>query len=64
MAFFVGANHAGNVVTWRFHTGVLICMMNVPIICFSNKQNTVERSTFVSEFMEMHTARDIILVLR
>ena len=64
MAFFVGANHAGSVVTWRFHTGVLICMMNVPISYFSNKQNTVERSTFGSEFMEMHTARDIILVLR
>ena len=45
---FVDADHAGNVVTFRSHTGVLIYVMNAPIICFSKKQNTVESSTFGS----------------
>ena len=29
---FVDSNHAGNVVTWTSHTGVLIYVMNAPII--------------------------------
>jgi hypothetical protein len=29
---FVDANHAGNVVTRRSHSGVLIFLMNAPII--------------------------------
>ena len=31
---FVGANHVGNVFTWGLHTGVLIYVMNTPIIWF------------------------------
>ena len=38
---FVDAEHAGNVVTHQSHTGVLIYVMNTPIIWFSKKQNTV-----------------------
>ena len=48
---FVDANHAGNIVTWSFHTSVFIYVMNAPIIWFSKKQNTVESSTFGSEFV-------------
>jgi hypothetical protein len=61
---FVDANHAGNVVTRRSHTGVLIYVMNAPIIWFSKKQNTVESSTFGSEFVALRIARDLIVALR
>ena len=61
---FVDANHAGNVVTRRSHTGILIYVMNAPIIWFSKKQNTVESSTFGSEFVALRVARDLIVSLR
>jgi hypothetical protein len=32
---FVDANHAGNVVTHRLHTGILIYVQNTPIIWHS-----------------------------
>ena len=32
---FVDSNHSGNTVTWSLHIGVLIYVMNAPIIWFS-----------------------------
>jgi len=61
---FVDANHAGNVVTRRSHTGVLIFVQNTPITWFSKKQNTVESSTFGSEIVALRQARDLIVALR
>ena len=61
---FVDSNHAGNVVTRRSHTGVLIYVMNAPIIYFSKKHNTVESSTFGLDFVAMRIARDLIVLLR
>jgi hypothetical protein len=61
---FVDANHAGNVVTRRSHTGILIFIQNAPIIWFSKKQNTVESSSFGSEFVALRAARDMIVALR
>jgi hypothetical protein len=61
---FVDANHAGNVVTQRSHTGILIFVQNVPIIWFSKKQNTVESASFGSEFVALRAARDMIVALR
>ena len=61
---FLNANYAGNVVTRRSHTGILIYVMNAPIIWFSKKQNTVESSTFGSEFVALRVARDLIVSLR
>ena len=61
---FVDANHAGNVVTRRSHSGVLIFLMNAPIIWFSKRQNTVESSSFGSEFVAARIARDLIVSLR
>ena len=31
---FVDADHAGNIVTRRSHTGIIIFVQNDPIICF------------------------------
>jgi len=61
---FVDANHAGNVVTRRSHSGVLIFLMNAPIIWFSKRQNTVESSRFGSEFVAARIACDLIVSLR
>jgi hypothetical protein len=64
MYTFVDANHAGNVVTRRSHTGILLFLQNSPIIWLSRRQNTVETSTFGSEFVALRTARDIIISMR
>jgi hypothetical protein len=61
---FVDANHAGNIVTRRSHTGLIIFIQNAPIIWYSKKQNTVESSTFGSELVALRVARDLIAALR
>ena len=61
---FVDADHAGNVVTRRSHTGVLIYLNNTPISWYSKRQNTVESSTFGSEFNALRIAVDQVQALR
>ena len=61
---FVDANHAGNLVTRRSHSGILIFVQNAPILWYSKRQNTVESSTFGSEFVAMRIAKDMIVALR
>jgi hypothetical protein len=38
---FVDANHAGNIVTRRSHTGILLYVNNAPVQWYSKRQNTV-----------------------
>jgi hypothetical protein len=64
ISVFVDANHAGNAVTRRSHSGILIYLQNTPVIWQSRWQNTVETSTFGSEFVALRTARDLIVALR
>jgi hypothetical protein len=64
ISVFVDANHAGNIVTRRSHTGILIYLQNTPILWHSRRQNTVETSTFGSEFVALRNARDMIVALR
>ena len=61
---YVDANHPGNVVTRRSHTGIIIFVQNAPIIWHSRRQNTVDSSTFGSEFVAMQQAKEMIVVLR
>ena len=61
---FVDANHAGNVITRRSHTGILIYVQNAPIIWFSKRQNTVESSSFGSEFVALRAAKEMLVALR
>ena len=61
---FVDANHASNVITRRSQTCILIFVQNAPIIWYSKKQNTVEYSSFGSEFVALQSARDMIVDLR
>jgi hypothetical protein len=61
---FVDANHAGNVITRRSHTGILIYVQNAPIIWFSKRQNTVESSSFGRESVALRAAKDMLVALR
>ena len=61
---FVDADHAGDRVTRRSQTGIIIFLNRAPIIWYSKKQNTVETSTFGSEFIAMKTAVEMIEALR
>ena len=57
---FVDADHAGNKITRRSHTGVIIFLNSSPIIWYSKRQKTVESSTFGSELVAMKQAMDMI----
>jgi Reverse transcriptase (RNA-dependent DNA polymerase) len=61
---FVDADHAGCQVTRRSHTGVLLYINRAPVVWYSKRQNTVEASTFGSEFIAMKTAVELIEGLR
>ena len=64
LTMFVDADHAGNQVTRRSHTGILIFGNLAPLQWLSKKQNTVESSTFGSEFVALRTAVEIVEGLR
>ena len=64
MSCFVDANHAGDQITRRSQTGFIIFLNNAPISWYSKKQNTVESSTFGSEFVAMRIAIEHIRALR
>ena len=61
---FVDADHAGDVVSRRSHTGIIIFVNRAPIIWYSKQQNTVETSTFGSEFIALRIATELIEGLR
>ena len=61
---FVDADHAGCKATRRSHTGVFVFVNKAPILWYSKRQNTVETSTFGSEYCAMKTAIDMIEGLR
>jgi hypothetical protein len=64
MPCFVDANHAGDRITRRSHTGIIIFINRAPIIWYSKQQNTVEMSTFGSEFVVARIAVELIESLR
>ena len=57
---FVDADHAGNRVTRRSHTGILIYCNMALMMFYSKRQNTVETSTFGSEFVALRIATEMI----
>lgn len=60
---YVDANHAGNLANRRSHSGILIYVNNALIVWFSKRQNTVESSSFGSEFVALRIAVDLIEAL-
>jgi hypothetical protein len=61
---FVDADHAGNRITRRSQSGILLFVNRATIISYSKRQNTVETSTFGSEFVAMRIAVELIESLR
>ena len=61
---FVDADHAGNKVTRRLPSGILLFLNMAPILWYSKWQNTIETSTFGSEFVAMRIAVKLIEALQ
>ena len=61
---FVDADHAGDKLTRRSQTGILIFCNMTLINWSSKKQNTVETSTFGSEMVALRNATELIISLR
>lgn len=61
---FCDASHADCLVTRRSTTGILIFVNGTPIRWYSKRQNTVESSTYGSEFVAMRIATEMLLALR
>jgi hypothetical protein len=57
---FIDAYHAQNKVTRRSHTGIHIYFNRAPVIWYSKVQQTVETSTFGSEFIALKTGTELI----
>ena len=58
------SDHAGNKVTSRSQTGILIFLNVAPINWFSKRQNTVESSSFGLELIALKIALEQIMGLR
>ena len=56
MRYFVDSDHAGEKLTGRSRSVFIIFLHMAPIYYCSKHQNTVETSTFGSEFMAMKLA--------
>ena len=57
---YVDANHAGNMANSRSHSGIIIYVNNAPVIWYINLQNTVEYSSFGSEFVALRISTEMI----
>jgi len=61
---FVDADHAANLVNRRSVTGFIIFICGAPIVWYSKRQNTIETSTFGSEFVALKIATERLEALR
>ena len=61
---FVDADHAGNKVTRRSQTGILLFANKACITWYSKRQNSVEDATFGSEFIALRQAKNLIVAFR
>lgn len=61
---FVDASHAANKKTRRSHTGFIVFINRAPVMWYSKRQNTVESSTFSSEFIALKVCTEAIEHLR
>ena len=64
MHCFVDASHASDKATRRSQTGVLIMINRAPVVFYSKRQNSVETSTFGSEFTACKQAVELLKALR
>jgi hypothetical protein len=60
----VDADHAGNLFNCHSHSGIIIYVNDAPILWLPKRQNTVEASSFGSEFNALRIALEMIEGLR
>ena len=60
---YVDAKHEGNMANRRSYSGIIIYVNNAPIIWYIKQHNTVEASSFGSEFLALRIATEIIEAL-
>ena len=58
------ADHASDKISRRSKTGILIFGNKAPLVMFSKRQNSVQTSTFGSEFLALRQAVELIQALR
>ena len=58
------ADHAGDRLTRRSHTGIILFLNSAPIIWYSKRQATIESSTFGSEVVAMRSCLGLVKDLR
>jgi hypothetical protein len=61
---FCDAAHAMCLATRQSTTGVIIFVNGAPIRWYSKRQNTVESSTFGSEFVALKIAMELNIAMR
>ena len=61
---YADASHAANKVTRRSHSGHILFINRAPISWYSKRQNTVEASTFSSEFIALRVCVEAVVALR
>jgi len=57
---FVDSDHAGDKVTRKSRSGILVCANKAPIVWLSKKQGSIETSSFGSEFTAMKLGVEVI----
>jgi hypothetical protein len=63
MNMFCDASHASDLVTHHSTTGFLIYLCGAPLAWYSKRNNTVESSTFGSEFVALRIATETVEAL-
>ena len=61
---YLDSNHAGNMENRRLHYGIIIHVNNSPMIWHIKHQNTVEASSFGSEFDSLRISIEMVEALR
>ena len=61
---FCDASHATDLITRRSTTGIVIFINGTPVSWYSKRQNTIESSTFGSEFVALKIATEMNEALR
>ena len=61
---FCNADHAGDKLTRRSHTGILLFVNSAPVTWYSKRQATIESSTFGSEVVALRTCLELVKALR
>ena len=60
---FIDSDHSGDKVTRISQTSILLYLNSEPIIWYYKRQNTVEISTFGSEFLALLLTSELIISL-